>query len=89
MVQLWKSGRIQGDYTINNPTTTAGPPRDLADPSTSVDVDAAEVIDPKRCLQPLQRAREHRGARLKEGGHTGAEFRDELLVDRDPKDRHF
>ena len=74
----------QGDCSINinDPTSTYGPPRDPTNPRANVD--EAEPTDPNRCLRPLQRARERRAARLKEGGHPDVEFRKKLLVDRDP-----
>ena len=56
----------------NDRTSTFGPPRNPTDPSTSGVT--AEPIDPNRCVRPLQRARERRSARLKEGSHADAEF---------------
>ena len=69
-----------------HPCPPTGPPRDLAHPS--VNEDPAEVIDPNRCLRPLQRAQERREAKLK-GSHHGAEFKDEPLVDRDPRSHEY
>ena len=74
-------GRLLHQY--QQPTSTCRPPRDPTDPCASVD--AAEPIDPNWCLRPLQRARERRAARLKEGGHADVEFRNELMVNRDPR----
>ena len=71
----------------NDRTSTFGPPRNPTDPSTSGVT--AEPIDPNRCLRPLQRARERRAARLKEGSHANAEFGNELLVDPDPRSCEF
>ena len=85
MVRPWKPETTQGDCSINinEPTSTFGPPRDPTDPSASRVT--AEPIDPNRCLRPVQRARERRAARLKEGSHADAEFGNELLVDPDPR----
>ena len=85
MVRPWKPETTQGDCSINinDPTSTFGPPRDPTDPSASRVT--AEPIDPNRCLRPVQRARERRAARLKEGSHADAEFGNELLVDPDPR----
>ena len=80
MVKLWRSGRFQRDYTINDPSVTCGSlgkvagsdgqeftstNENAAEVKAAVGVkEAPEVNTPERHPRPLARARERRRQRL-------------------------